>query len=89
MDIRPFVCRDLRHASLLHNQAMTRETHTLYSGQHAYITLKESKHNMAEGQRETETYYHLSFHRIDDYAGATLIRKILDSFQISTAEGGL
>lgn len=66
---------------------MTRKAHTSYSRQHAYVTLKVFERNSTEGQRETNTYHHLNSLNIGDHVGATLIRKALDSFQISTAEG--
>lgn len=55
--------------------------------QHVYVTLKVFERNSTEGQRETNTYHHLNSLNISDHVGATLIRKALDSFQISTAEG--
>lgn len=72
---------------LLYNQAASRKAHSLYSRQHAYITLKVFERNSAESQRETKIYHHLNSLSISDHAGATLIRKALGSFQISTAEG--
>ncbi|KAL4938853.1 hypothetical protein BDV06DRAFT_231493 [Aspergillus oleicola] len=55
--------------------------------QHAYVTLKVFERNSAESQRESKTYHHLNSLSVGDHAGATLIRKALDSFQISTTEG--
>ncbi|KAB8276598.1 kinase-like domain-containing protein [Aspergillus minisclerotigenes] len=43
--------------------------------------------NSAEGQRETEIYHHLNSLNTVDHAGVKLIRKALDSFQITSAEG--
>ncbi|KAF4224820.1 hypothetical protein CNMCM6457_008881 [Aspergillus fumigatiaffinis] len=55
--------------------------------QHTYVTLKIFERNSAEGQRETETHQHLNSLGTVDHAGAKLIRKALDSFQITSAEG--
>ncbi|KOC13626.1 putative CDK4/6 [Aspergillus flavus AF70] len=55
--------------------------------QHAYVALKVFERNSAEGQRETEIYHHLNSLNIVDHAGVKLIRKALDSFQITFAEG--
>ncbi|RAL03696.1 kinase-like protein [Aspergillus ibericus CBS 121593] len=55
--------------------------------QHAYVTLKVFERNSEEGQRETEAYSHLNSLSIADHAGARLIRKALDSFQITSTEG--
>ncbi|PYI02369.1 kinase-like protein [Aspergillus sclerotiicarbonarius CBS 121057] len=55
--------------------------------QHAYVTLKVFERNSAEGQRETEAYCHLNSLGLVDHAGAKLIRKALDSFQITSTEG--
>ncbi|KAB8244454.1 kinase-like protein [Aspergillus flavus] len=55
--------------------------------QHAYVALKVFERNFAEGQRETEIYHHLNSLNIVDHAGVKLIRKALDSFQITFAEG--
>ncbi|RAH40949.1 kinase-like protein [Aspergillus brunneoviolaceus CBS 621.78] len=49
---------------------------------HDYITLKVFERNSAEGQRDVETYRHLNTLGTTDHAGAKLIRKALDSFQI-------
>ncbi|RAH71374.1 kinase-like protein [Aspergillus aculeatinus CBS 121060] len=54
---------------------------------HDYITLKVFERNSAEGQREVETYRHLNTLGTTDHAGAKLIRKALDSFQITSEEG--
>lgn len=51
------------------------------------MTLKVFERNSEEGQRETETYHYLNSLGTVDHAGAKLIRKPLDSFQITSAEG--
>ncbi|KAL4813556.1 kinase-like domain-containing protein, partial [Aspergillus spinulosporus] len=56
--------------------------------QHVYVALKVFERNSSEGQRETKAYQHLNSLSIGDHAGATLIRKALDDFQITSAEGG-
>lgn len=73
--------------SLPYNQAATRKTHSLCSRQHAYVTLKVFERNSAEGRRETEIYHHLNSLNVVDHAGAKLIRRALDSFQITSAKG--
>lgn len=58
-----------------------------YSRQHTYITLKVFERNSSEGQREIEAYRHLNSLSVANHAGVKLIRKTLDSFHISSAEG--
>ncbi|KAL4914957.1 kinase-like protein [Aspergillus aurantiobrunneus] len=53
--------------------------------QHAYVTLKVFECDSAEGKRETEVYEHLNSLRAD-HAGRTLVRKALDSFQITAGQ---
>ncbi|OGM47773.1 protein kinase [Aspergillus bombycis] len=55
--------------------------------QHDYVTLKVFERNSAEGRREIETHQHLNSLGKVDHAGAKLIRKALDSFQITSKEG--
>ncbi|PKX91187.1 kinase-like protein, partial [Aspergillus novofumigatus IBT 16806] len=54
--------------------------------QHAYVTLKVFECNSEEGQRETDIYHYLNFLGAVNHAGAKLIRKALDSFQIISAD---
>ncbi|PYI35738.1 kinase-like protein [Aspergillus indologenus CBS 114.80] len=54
---------------------------------HEYVTLKVFERNSAEAQREVETYHHLNTLGTTDHVGAQLIRKELDSFQVTSKEG--
>ncbi|GLB19749.1 hypothetical protein AtubIFM61612_009665 [Aspergillus tubingensis] len=52
-----------------------------------YVTLKVLECNSPEAQREMSAYDHLNSLNVPDHAGAKLIRKALDSFQIASEKG--
>lgn len=79
-----WLCRDLQSAYPTIKQQCEDSP---CSRQHAYVALKVFERNFAEGQRETEIYHHLNSLNIVGHAGVKLIRKALDSFQITFAEG--
>lgn len=85
VDIQLFGCAETY--SQLTPQSSSNAKDSPYSRQHAYVALKVFERNSAEGQRETEIYHHLNSLNIVDHAGVKLIRKALDSFQITFAEG--
>ncbi|PWY79022.1 hypothetical protein BO83DRAFT_397000 [Aspergillus eucalypticola CBS 122712] len=51
------------------------------------VTLKVLECNSPEAQREMSAYDHLTSLNVPDHAGAKLIRKALDSFQIASEKG--
>lgn len=51
------------------------------------MALKVFERNAEECQKETEAYRHLNSLNVVNHAGAKVLRKALDSFQITTAEG--
>ncbi|OJZ85764.1 hypothetical protein ASPFODRAFT_61155 [Aspergillus luchuensis CBS 106.47] len=52
-----------------------------------YVTLKVLECNSPEAQREMSAYDHLNSRNVPDHAGAKLIRRALDSFQIASEKG--
>ncbi|PYH66875.1 CDK4/6 [Aspergillus vadensis CBS 113365] len=52
-----------------------------------YVTLKVFECSSPEAQREMSAYNHLNSLDVPDHAGAKLIRKALDSFQITSDKG--
>lgn len=84
-----WLCRDLWlvESYPIHNRCGRSDLVSPDSQRSKYVTLKVLECNSPEAQREMSAYDHLNSRNVPDHAGAKLIRRALDSFQIASEKG--